>query len=173
MACSCQTVLRFPLAIAGVTLLFTLLASPAGAQGVEQPTGAVVVELGGAAGGAVSFNYDVRYPSQFGFRLGATLDPREMDPADEPGETERDPDEPYSLLGLGHFFVGEGPFALGAGAGPVFHIEERKLTAGAAGHLGVRVQPLFERLLVWVGYSPAIDADGYRGFVGVGVGYEL
>ena len=121
----------------------------------------------------MSFNYDVRYPNQFGFQIGATLNPGDMDSEHEPGETERDPDKSYSLLGVGHFFVSEGPFALELGAGPVLQIDEGNLSMRAAGHVGVRVQPIFERFLLRVGYSPAIGADGYSGFVAVGVGYKI
>ena len=153
-------------------LLFAACAPAALAQRIETDQ-AVVAEIGGAAGEAVSFNYDVRYPSQFGFRLGATLDPGSMDSEREPIETERDSDEPYSLLGFGHFFVSEGPFALEVGAGPVLDIEAGNASLRAAGHVGLRAQPVLDRFLLRVGYSPTLGPDGYRGFVAVGIGYEI
>lgn len=147
--------------------------SPAYAQAIEEPTSAVLLELGGAAGDHLSFNYDLRYPNQLGVRIGMTLDPRELDRSSVPGDAERDPDRPYSLLALGHYFVGEERVTLEMGAGPALYIEDGALLMGAVGHLGVRVQPILEQFLLRLGYGPAVSVDGYEGFVAVGVGWEV
>jgi hypothetical protein len=168
-----KSVLLHAVLLIGATLPLTVPSFSANAQVIEEPTGAVLIELGGAAGDHLSFNYDVRYSNQLGFRLGMTLDPRELDASRKPGEVERDPDAPYSVLALGHYFVSDGRVTLELGAGPVLNIDGGALSLDAAGHIGVRVQPILKRFFLRVGYSPAIGVNGYRGLVGVGFGYEI
>ena len=143
-------------------LLFPL--TDLAAQPFDEPLSSVYGEAFGLAREGVSFNYDVRYPRGLGFRLGMTVDPR--DPQNE---------EDYSLFALGHGFLGEGAVVGEIGAGPQLRAGEdvQSPTLGAAGYVGLRLQPIFEAWVVRAGYSPAYDRDGYSGFFGVSLGRGL
>lgn len=142
---------------ATLALLFTL---PTLAQ--ETPLRYAYAEAWGNAGAlydyGASLNYDSRFPTQWGYRVGVAADI-------EGGTREND----FSLLALGHYFIGEGPLVFELGAGPLVTLGAVPVL-GATSSVGVRLDSIADRFITRLAVTPTWVDGELTGSVGFSFG---
>ncbi|HEY6171689.1 MAG TPA: hypothetical protein VIX80_05470 [Candidatus Kapabacteria bacterium] len=140
--------------------------------GKKQEYTAFYFELGGN-GGAMSFNYDLRYWSHYSFRLGAgayfTSDGHTSDLIIHPGIT---------MMASYLFFDTE--FHVETGIGAFIDISKNHYWAAFPNNntrikptavLGLRYQPYFGAMIFRAGYTPYFDLHNYIHLYGLSFGY--